>query len=93
MTTNQIKATELVKQINETAEKLSSLIKSDFENLQGFTITQVTSSVDEENRLDVNFIAGGHCFDLVDVHLKLMNNNEDYLTIMNRTREKYEEQF
>ncbi|MER3499821.1 MAG: hypothetical protein C4308_14990, partial [Chitinophagaceae bacterium] len=59
MTAAQIEATELINQINETAEKLSALIESDLEKLNGYALTIVTSALDEKGKLSVkSFLTG-----------------------------------
>ncbi|MER3499822.1 MAG: hypothetical protein C4308_14995, partial [Chitinophagaceae bacterium] len=77
-TTNQIKANELVKQINETAQRLSSLINSDSKNLQGFAFTQVTSFIDEKGYIQVYSFSTGKGDELSKLQTDLMIKNNSY---------------
>ena len=82
MATKQTYARILVNQINELAEKLSSLIESDSENLRGYTITQATSVPDEEGHLKMKSIIGGSYDDIEIIQTDLMTETPDYLAIM-----------
>ena len=83
MTQNQIEAIKLINQINELAEKLSSLIKSDSKNFYGYSLTLATSVVDENRKLKVNSIISGNSLDLANVHTEIMAGNEDYFNMIN----------
>ena len=87
MTANQIKANELAKQINETAEKLSKLIESNSEKLKGYTVTVAMSVLDEEGKVKFNSIRGGKLKDIENIHTDLMTNDANYLEICHQAFE------
>ncbi|MER3499684.1 MAG: hypothetical protein C4308_14175, partial [Chitinophagaceae bacterium] len=82
MTQNQIEAIKLINQINVLAEELSSLIKSDSENLLGYTVTVITSFVDDDEMLNGKSIIKGRSLDIANVHSEIMFDNDDYFTTM-----------